>query len=296
MEILNSTILVVDDSGSNIDILIGLLGDSYDIVVATNGDDAVEIAQSERVDLILLDIMMPKMDGYTVCKVLKSDEKTVDIPIIFVTAKTDEQSIEKAFDVGGVDYVTKPFKAKELQARVKTHLKLQNSLQKLDYLASMDSMTGSYNRRKFFELAKKRMDEIDEHWFAVMIDLDHFKTVNDSFGHHVGDEILKKTVTTIQNALNSEEIFGRLGGEEFAILMQADSVVDIQKRLDCIKDSVAELFILTSDAQKVHITASFGVTQFSRRYESIDKFLSQADQALYQAKKSGRDRVCFSKD
>ena len=290
------TILVVDDSGTNIDILIGLLGQTYDLVVATNGFDALEIARQEDIDLILLDIMMPKLDGYGVCKALKSEEKTQDIPVIFVTAKTDEESIEKAYDIGGVDYVTKPFKAKELQSRVKTQLKLQETLQELEFLASMDSMTGSYNRRKFFEIAKKMIASMDAHCYAVMIDLDHFKLVNDNYGHHIGDEILKKAVASVCKNLREDEIIGRWGGEEFALLIRADSQQSAKERLEKMREDIENLFLITDDHEKVAITASFGATGYLPRFNNIDKLLSQADDALYEAKKNGRNRVYFSKN
>ncbi len=125
------TILIVDDTSTNIEILLDLLKD-YDLLVATNGQNALEIANSERLDLILLDIMMPQMDGYEVCKKLKSDPKTQNIPVIFITANTDEDSIEKSFEMGVIDYVAKPFKPKELIARVKTHLKISSLINNLE--------------------------------------------------------------------------------------------------------------------------------------------------------------------
>jgi len=167
------TILIVDDTESNIDILLELLSE-YDLAVATDGLSAIEIANNEDIDLILLDIIMPEMDGYDVCNSLKLSAKTKDIPIIFITAKTDENSIEKAYDIGGIDYVTKPFKPKELLARVKRELKLTFLIHNLNYLASHDPMTGIYNRRKFFELATKLFKTSTE-LFVVMIDIDKFK-------------------------------------------------------------------------------------------------------------------------
>ena len=119
------TILIVDDTKTNIDILLELLSDQYDLIVALDGKSAIQTLKEDSVDLILLDIMMPEMDGYEVCKVLKSDENTKDIPVIFITAKTDENSIERAYEVGGIDFVTKPFKARELAVRIKTQLNLK---------------------------------------------------------------------------------------------------------------------------------------------------------------------------
>ena len=153
----NKTILVVDDTISNLDIM-GVILDKYDVMDATSGKDALEILDEEQIDLILLDIMMPDMNGYEVCEILKANPKTKDIPIIFITAKTDENSIEKAYDVGGIDYVTKPFKPKELLARVKTQLHVQNLQNELRVLASTDPMTKLYNRRYFTKVSAHALD------------------------------------------------------------------------------------------------------------------------------------------
>ncbi|HRF56014.1 MAG TPA: response regulator [Campylobacterales bacterium] len=120
-----NTILIVDDTETNIDILVELLGDEYDILVALDGKSALEIASEEIVDLILLDIMMPKMSGFEVCEELKKDDKTRDIPVIFITAKSDDDSIDEAYKIGGIDYVLKPFRPRELRVRVKTQLRLK---------------------------------------------------------------------------------------------------------------------------------------------------------------------------
>lgn len=120
----DATILLVDDTESNIDILVETLGEEYDLLVALDGESALEMAREEEIDLILLDIMMPQMDGFEVCEALKQSPKTKEIPIIFITAKTDAESIDKVYDIGGADYVTKPFREKELKKRVKTQLEL----------------------------------------------------------------------------------------------------------------------------------------------------------------------------
>ncbi len=134
------TILIVDDTETNIDILLELLDSDYDVLVSLDGTNALEILKVEQVDLILLDIMMPDIDGFEVCRILKSQEMTKEIPIIFITAKTDEDSIEKAYDMGGTDYVTKPFRVKELLSRVKKELKYQEMLKELKILTSRDAI------------------------------------------------------------------------------------------------------------------------------------------------------------
>ena len=181
------TILVVDDTIANLDILLELL-DNYDLIDVTNGKDALKIAQNEDIDLILLDIMMPEMDGYEVCKRLKSNPKTKDIPIIFITAKTDEESIERAFDIGGSDYIMKPFMPKELLARVKKELYIQTLQNELKLLAITDSMTELYNRRYFTQAAKHLFDlskREKKNLSLVMLDIDKFKNINDTYGHTI---------------------------------------------------------------------------------------------------------------
>jgi diguanylate cyclase (GGDEF)-like protein len=240
----NKTILIVDDTNTNIDILLGLL-EAYDVVVATDGNTAIKIANEEKIDLILLDIMMPDIDGFEVCTILKSMEKTKDIPVIFITAKTDEDSIETAYDVGGVDYVSKPFKPKELLARVKTQLQMRSIIQNLEFLASKDSMTGIYNRRKFFELSQKLFDSSKE-LYAVMIDIDEFKMINDSYGHDMGDKVIIEVTKLINSYLFDGEIFGRLGGEEFAII---SPILEnsIKQRVENIREEIEKLSILSLD-------------------------------------------------
>ena len=143
------TILIVDDMVTNIEILDGILSSEYDILFATNGQDALEIALSRSPDLILLDVMMPGMDGYQVCKALKREEKTQDIPIIFVTANNQEEDESRGFEEGVVDYITKPVRSSIVKARVRIHLELKRYRDHLKTLSTIDGLTGIANRRKF---------------------------------------------------------------------------------------------------------------------------------------------------
>ncbi len=225
----NATILIVDDTKANISILLSLLND-YDLLVALSGEKALSLVEKNDIDLILLDIMMPEMDAYEVCRILQSQESTKDIPILFITAKTDEESIEKAFASGGIDYVTKPFNPRELLARVKNQVKLRKTLKALEFSASRDSMTGLFNRRKVFIDGQKKLGQ--DSVFAVMIDIDHFKKVNDTYGHAFGDIIIKSVAKTIAAGIKSGAIVGRLGGEEFAIISVAESATAIEQCIE----------------------------------------------------------------
>ncbi len=284
------TILIVDDTKENINILLYLL-DDYDLLVALNGRKALKSVEKNEIDLILLDIVMPEMDGYEVCSILKSNPDTKDIPILFITAKTDEDSIEKAYDIGGVDYVTKPFKPKELISRIKTHLKICNMLKSLEFFATRDFMTGIYNRRKFFELGSDLFNQSDK-LFAIMMDIDKFKLINDNYGHPFGDIVIKNVTKIISRNISDEAIFGRLGGEEFAILCEADSMEEVKQRVENIRKLIEN----SEEKYKntvVKFTMSNGIAQKHINNDTIDKLLKRADEALYEAKGTGRNRVCF---
>lgn len=288
-------ILAVDDTKTNISILLELLGEDYDIVPATSGAKALEIVNKIQIDLILLDIMMPEMDGYEVCKILKSEEKTKDIPILFITAKVDEESIVDAFKVGGVDYVTKPFQPFELIARIQTHLKLSDTLKSLEFLATRDSMTGILNRRKFFELGEAKFKNNKNNLYVVMVDIDKFKAINDIYGHAIGDEVIKVVAKSIEDKLPNGAIFGRIGGEEFAIILDTLICTDIDSTIEAIRSSVESLAVIPYGDEIINVTISQGVAKASPNSECLDIVLKDADEALYEAKNSGRNRSVFRK-
>jgi len=287
------TVLIVDDTETNIDILLEILDDEYDILVSLDGESALEIVQEEKIDLILLDIMMPGMDGYEVCTVLKSQDATVDIPVVFITAKVDEDSIEKAYECGGIDYITKPFKPRELTARVKTQIKLKSLMDHLEFIASYDAMTGIYNRRKFFELAERMFQETPENLYAVMIDIDKFKAVNDTYGHPIGDKVIKKVTKVISENILETSVFGRIGGEEFAIVCHADTQEFIEKCLEKIRLLIADSETITDDGDIVKCTISEGFSKNRAEIKNLDSLLKEADLALYEAKGTGRNKVIF---
>lgn len=291
------TILIVDDNESNIDILLGLLN-QYDVLVALSGNSAIEITNEEDIDLILLDIMMPELDGYETCKILKSNKKTQNIPIVFITAKDDEDSIEKAYDVGGIDFVTKPFKPKELLARVKTQLKLKSLIEHLEYISFHDPLTDIYNRRGFFELSDKKINSFLKNkknkksdFYGIMIDIDKFKIINDKYGHPFGDKVIQNVSAIISNNLSENSIFGRVGGEEFAIVWESED--DINTEIEIIRAEVEKNEILFEDKDIVTYTISVGVSKMDEEILTLDCLLNKADNALYEAKGSGRNRIVF---
>jgi len=287
------TILIIDDVSINIKILVDLLSDKYDVIIALSGLEALEVLKQSPIDLILLDIMMPNIDGYEVCKKLKQNDKTKNIPIIFITAKIDEDSIEKAYEVGGVDYVTKPFKPRELLARVKMQLDLQETIKHLEYISSYDQLTNIYNRRKFFELAELLFKNEKENLYAVMIDIDRFKNINDTYGHDIGDKVISILAKTLSDMIDENSVLGRLGGEEFAILCHSKEQSSVKKRLEEIRKTVQEIEVFTDENQLIQFTISTGISKYKQEFLNIDQFLKEADNALYEAKGTGRNKTIF---
>ena len=283
-------ILAVDDKVDNLDILTSLLQD-YDVRDVTDAASAWRILDHSPVDLILLDIMMPDIDGFELCRQFQADERTRAIPVIFISAMSDESAISRAFEVGGKDYVTKPFRSMELLARVKTHLELKFLMQRLHDLAYFDALTGIANRRRFFDLATA-LFEAPGDLQAVMLDIDHFKQVNDRHGHAVGDQVLRLVADTIGEQLPPEAVFGRLGGEEFAILFPSADPDGVLAAMDGIRQAVANLVIPLEEGA-LSCTISCGLASRTPDTRNIDALLHDADQALYQAKGSGRNRVIF---
>jgi len=291
----NETILIVDDTVSNLDILSELLKE-YDLIESTNGAEALEIVNDEKVDLILLDIMMPEMDGHEVCQVLKGNPKTADIPIIFITAKTDEESIEKAYNVGGSDYIAKPFKTKELLARVKRELKITKLQNELKRLASTDSMTHLYNRRHFIQLsnqtialARREKRKIS----LVMLDIDKFKNINDTYGHQTGDEVIVSLSDILKENSRKSDIVCRYGGEEFVLLLPDANLDRAYTVAEKIREKAERFCLETESNKQLHFTVSLGISELSLEAEnSLESALKKADDALYRAKESGRNRVC----
>ncbi len=300
------SILIVDDTETNVDILVELLSDSYEIVVALDGRSALEILEEQEVDLILLDIMMPIIDGYEVCRRVKQNEKTNNIPIIFITAKMDEESIEKAYEAGGMDYVTKPFKPKELFARIKTQLQLRALIQELEssknalkHLSETDPMTDLCNRRYFnhtsksiMELAKRDKTVLT----VVMLDIDKFKEVNDTYGHNVGDENIISLADILFEMTRKSDLACRFGGEEFILLLPETSLEGAMVIAEKIRKKVESFSLRLEDEREVNITISLGVSQVDTENDlSMESAIKRADIALYKAKENGRNKVCVEK-
>ena len=296
----NQTILVIDDAKENIIILSHLLKDKADVIFATNGEEGLFKAKSDLPDLILLDISMPEMNGFDVLRQLKDNPKTQEIPVIFVTGIPDSYNEEKGLTLGAVDYITKPFSPAVVSARINIQLKLrrltknlQIANQELTEMAMTDSLTNAFNRRHFMQAAQSELKRLHRHKHpacTIMLDIDNFKKINDQFGHGIGDQVLVETTILCKSILRLNDIFGRLGGEEFGILLPEtglEEASEIAKRL-CQVLAESEIEI---ESSKIKFTASFGVSHLWASDVSCEQSLKRADLALYKAKNDGRNRV-----
>ena len=416
------TILCVDDIEANLFTLEAIIGQKkelYKVVTASSGEDALGILLYQSIDMILLDVMMPEMDGFETAKLILKNKKTKDIPILFVTAKKDDDTIAKCYELGGVDYLNKPYNPVELFARITFHLELIEDRKKLEYerdfaqnildtqdnillvinevetkkvnkrlleffnvktkeefvqeyhclcknfikqegcfsldmvpdgvywleylqeqlqksqqivaikghltqeitffsidvntfrsyyLISLtditqlneatnafkysafhDNLTGIYNRQRFNMMLATKI--ANESQFAfIMFDIDHFKQINDTYGHLVGDKILKELTEEVQKNVRQNDLFARWGGEEFVILLDGIFRIEMAQRIaENIRKHIQEHNFDTVG----HISCSFGVT-LSKTKESSEAITKRADEALYRAKDEGRNRVCIS--
>ena len=282
-------ILIIDDNPNNIDFLLGLLAE-YDISAAVDGEGALDQVAQEAPDLILLDVTMPGMDGYEVCSIIKSNPKTKDIPVLFLSANTDAESVVKGFDVGGVDYITKPYRPREVLARVETHLKLKQLRDELEKMAYEDPLTGIANRRRFFEKAdtlfsKAESDSLPLYLFAV--DIDNFKKINDTFGHDIGDEVLKVLVEIVKKELGEDDCFSRFGGDEFVIITIQTNQEEALHLIKKIQEHISKTHFLLGTS--VEFSVSIGMAEVKDANENIDALIKHADASLYREKRSKRD-------
>jgi diguanylate cyclase (GGDEF)-like protein len=290
-------LLVVDDQPINIRIINELFRADCDMHMATGGEQAIAISQSLQPDLILLDIMMDGMDGLEVCRLLKSDPATAAIPVIFITAKGDENDEALGLELGAVDYISKPLNPAIVRSRVKTHLTLKIQGDYLKGLASLDGLTGIPNRRAFDLRLADAWSQASREGTAlslIMIDIDYFKRYNDHFGHLAGDQCLSLVATALADSVNRPyDMAARYGGEEFACILPDTNLQGALKVASMLRTHISELKIAhpASDVSE-QLTLSMGVASLQPRIGSDSaELIALADEQLYQAKHNGRDRV-----
>ncbi|MCK5271961.1 MAG: diguanylate cyclase [Sedimentisphaerales bacterium] len=288
-------ILTVDDNQTNL-ILMKVYLEKMGVVplVADNALDGLELAYNEKPDVILLDIMMPDMDGHELCRRLKSDTRTASIPIIFVSARDTAEDKITGLELGAIDYIFKPLNPGELRARVGAILRMLDLQEELLTQANTDPLTGLANRRHFFEIFERQIIESSEKnapLSLVMIDLDFFKSVNDTYGHIGGDNILKQLAAILKNNLYSLDFAARYGGEEFIISLFNTDIDHAVRAAEKLRSFIQSYKWNISDDQ-LNITISLGVaTMDASTLPDPYELVSKADKALYAAKSRGRNCV-----
>lgn len=288
-------ILIVDDERININILNALLKTDYKIMVATNGEQTIKAAATGLPDLILLDILMPGIDGYEVCRRLKSNPATHNIPIIFITAMGDAENETMGFALGAVDYISKPFNSAVVKARVGVQLRLKRQNDLLETLASMDALTEVPNRRAFDQKRLHEWKRSQREGLPIsfaMIDIDQFKQYNDNYGHGAGDECLARIAKAINGCMQRPSDFlARYGGEEFAAILTGTPSDGAVRMAQHFHEAVARLQIPHAHSSvAAQVTISVGIaTAVPVGGLSPETLSEAADKMLYQAKQSGRN-------
>ena len=295
-------ILLIDDSRLIAHVAKTILTKlGHEVILAQDGMAGLGAAKSEQPDIILLDLIMPVMDGYQVCQQLKEEGGTKEIPVIMLTSKADAADKVKGLEMGALDYVTKPFDEGELVARVNTQLKLkelrealQEKNRQLQEMANRDGLTGLYNHRYFHEQLSKdllRARRYHESLSCVLLDIDYFKKFNDTHGHQTGDVVLSTLGQLIKDSIRDSDFGARYGGEEFALILyhtDGPSAYEVAERLRRMVEDCE----VHDKGNVLHVTISVGVATFP--HEAIDnskELIECADKALYRAKENGRNRV-----
>lgn len=297
-----SKILIIDDSEINTVLLVSILEEEHELLNAVNGPDGIAMAIAEAPDLILLDVSMPGMDGYTVCEELKTNAQTKDVPVIFVTAMDELEDEARGLELGAIDYITKPFSPQIVQARIRNHLELKLARDRLMQLTMVDGLTSIPNRRQFDKVITREWQRgirRKEPLSILLMDIDFFKQYNDLYGHLKGDDCLKQVANLIMEQMQrTTDLAARYGGEEFVCVLPETDRKGAEHVAANIIDCLNELK-LEHKGSKVssHVTISIGInTKVPEADVRIVDYIEQADKALYQAKQQGRNRYVVFKE
>jgi len=294
---LRPKILVVDDIPSNVHVLSRILKDDYDIYFATDGEKALDLVQARMPDLVLLDIMMPGMDGFEVCRRIKADPAIHDIPVIFISAKSEVEDETRGLEVGAIDFISKPISPPIVKARVRNHLLLKRQTDLLRSLSFLDGLTGIANRRRFDDAMAREWRRCARSHLPlslIILDVDHFKAYNDHYGHQAGDECLRMVAELLSDrARRPSDLVARYGGEEFVCLLPETDGPGAIRVAEDFRTSVAECRIPHAQSPVIpYVTISLGVATVIPSAEgSPEQLAEMADQLLYRAKRTGRNRV-----
>jgi len=291
-----NSILIVDDELLNLKMLRSILHEDYTIFTAKDGKTAIEIASEEKPDLILLDILMPEMDGYEVLAQLKATAETRHIPVIFITGLDSKSEEEKGLSMDAADYISKPFSPRIVNLRVKNQIQIVNQIRTIEMLSNLDQLTQIPNRRSLdqqllSEWGRSIRDNIP--LSLMMIDVDKFKVYNDTYGHLQGDKVLKMIAETIHVTLHrAGDYAARFGGEEFCVLLPGADIEGAMMVAEQVRKAIESLVFHCEDGTAGKVTISVGVHSLVPTVtDTIPELVAKADKALYVAKEAGRNCV-----
>jgi two-component system chemotaxis response regulator CheY len=294
------TVLIAENSNFFRQMLVQTISDwGYNVVVAKDGNEAWEILQRENAPrLVVMGWIMPGLSGPEICRRVSSRERIPYIYLILLTSKKDKEDIVAGLEAGADDYIAKPFHEEELRWRIKIGERIIRLENKISQLAFTDALTGVLNRRAFMEKLETEINRAhrkDRSLSIVMIDIDFFKKVNDTYGHQMGDVVLQRFSEHLSSRLRGYDFIGRYGGEEFIVCLPESSENQACQLAERLRKSLADLVIeVPGSDEPLRITASFGVASADLKLEVCKELLlNKADQALYRAKEQGRNLVCF---
>lgn len=287
-----STILIVDDNPDKLGLLeaaFSLAG--YNVTTATDGDEALAAIESYQPDLVITDVMMPRMNGYELAQRIRANPLTKFIPVIMQTAASKRaEDLRRASEVGALGYITDPTDLDLMLARTRTLLEFKAYLDSCEEAAFTDHLTGLANRRRFERQLEREVGRVlrfERPFTLLMIDIDNFKNLNDTFGHDAGDDAIRRISRVLREGTRGIDLAARIGGEEFAVLLVETSQAAGMEVAERLRVAIRDLEIPSG----ARITASFGVAECPTDAQTASGILKAADVALYEAKRNGRDRV-----
>ncbi|HZY02996.1 MAG TPA: diguanylate cyclase [Anaeromyxobacteraceae bacterium] len=287
-------VLVVEDEADQRDALAALLETDYQVATAGDGEEGVRVARADPPDLVLMDLVMPRMDGFAALEALRGDHRTAEVPVIFVSGRGDDVTRVRGLDLGAVDFLAKPFSERELKARIERTLRLARRQTQLRQLAQTDTLTGLPNLRAFRARLVdevKRAQRYGTPLTCVMGDMDHLKPLNDELGHAAGDRAIAAVADVVRTELRETDFAARYGGDEFVVLLPHTSVSEGRVFAERVCDRLRET-TLDAGGKRVVLAASFGVAELADPGdEAAEVMVQRADEALYAAKRAGRGRV-----
>ena len=290
-------VLVVDDERSNLEVVEDILTPEYEIVTACSGEEALRRVTDINPDIILVDTVMPGMDGFKTLIRIKGIREMQNVPVIIITGKSNDDDEERGLLLGAVDYISKPFKKAVVRASVRTHLRMADQMRTIEHISLIDALTNISNRRSFHEKASiewRRCAREHKPISFLMIDIDHFKIYNDTYGHPQGDMLLSAVAKIFtESARRPSDIVARLGGEEFGLLLPEATLENATAMAEKIRRQVGDLQIPTNDGLAMtSATISVGVASIvPGEHDILKNFIAKADEYLYAAKNSGRNMV-----